>query len=364
MGSFNAGTAEPSAQWRCGPTPGCLRKFHLLRSSASSCRSSRLHREVDGYRLLASEFDSFPVNPEVNTIENCRHRVENDADIFVLLVGSRYGSIPEGEYRSVTNIEYLAARAIGLPIFAFINRDLLSLLPVWLANPSGDFSDVVDNPKLFDFVTQVRSEDRVWSFPFDTAQDIVSALRTQFAYQMSRGLAFLRRANTQPSELRDLHGDALRIAVEKPKGWQPRLLAELLDQQLYELRHLRSDHTSGFTPASGEGLSELEFGHWMQVRAQEARRLISQLADTLNETINTAVPVTILVRWSTGRNDRRRLIGRLLSGLAVSGRSTSLNYCDHQFRYSPTLWIRLFRNSMALRRALGSLSMDCVQRMR
>lgn len=63
-----------------------------------------------GYEPLLSEHHTFPVDPSVDAIENCRRLVERDADILLLIVGTRYGSrLPEST-RSVTNMEYLAAR--------------------------------------------------------------------------------------------------------------------------------------------------------------------------------------------------------------------------------------------------------------
>lgn len=49
-----------------------------------------------GYIPLMSELPSFPINPDLNTIDNCCKRVENNVDIFVLIIGGRYGSIDHG----------------------------------------------------------------------------------------------------------------------------------------------------------------------------------------------------------------------------------------------------------------------------
>lgn len=46
-----------------------------------------------GYRPLLSEHPSFPIDPDADTIENCKRRVEQDADILVLIVGGRYGYV-------------------------------------------------------------------------------------------------------------------------------------------------------------------------------------------------------------------------------------------------------------------------------
>jgi hypothetical protein len=241
-----------------------------------------------GYRLLASEHASFPVDPSIDTIENCRRRIEDDADLFVLVVGSRYGSVPEGHNRSVTNIEYLTARAKGVPIYVFVHRDILALLPVWEANPAADFSRLVDTNELFRFVSEVRASDRVWSFGFDLASDIVLALRTQFAYQMTTGLAVCRRLRNDPAEFRELEGQALRLSIDRPKGWPLLLLAELLEQQLANLADMRRDYDSGLTSGSGEVVLQASMGDWGKSNFEHVRRIIQELTYTLNETLNTA----------------------------------------------------------------------------
>src|SRR5262245_56972119 len=91
-------------------------------------------RDDLGYRPLMSEWPSFPIDPDVDTIENCRRRVELEADILVLLIGGRYGQIDSKASKSVTNIEYLAARAKGIPIYAFVEKRILPLLSIWREN--------------------------------------------------------------------------------------------------------------------------------------------------------------------------------------------------------------------------------------
>ena len=71
-----------------------------------------LHSYVEqaGFEPVLSEYPTFPVDPDETAIENCRKMVESRADIFVLVVGGRYGSLTE-QGKSVTNLEYLSARA-------------------------------------------------------------------------------------------------------------------------------------------------------------------------------------------------------------------------------------------------------------
>src|SRR4051794_38259701 len=109
-----------------------------------------------GLEAVVSESFAFPVNPDATVVENCVQVVKDRADIFVLIVGARYGSVTESG-RSVTNLEYLEAKAKGIPVYVFVLKSLLQMIPVWQKNPDGDFSDVVDTAKLFQFIEEVRN---------------------------------------------------------------------------------------------------------------------------------------------------------------------------------------------------------------
>src|SRR5260370_34240495 len=99
----------------------------------------RFLQDEMGYRPLLSEHPSFPLNPDAKTVDNCRERVERDADILVLVIGGRYGTVDDRTSKSVTNLEYLGARQKGIPVYAFIEQEILPLLSVWKANPTADF---------------------------------------------------------------------------------------------------------------------------------------------------------------------------------------------------------------------------------
>ena len=241
-----------------------------------------------GYRPLLSEHPSFPIDPDADTIENCRRRVEQDADVLVLIVGGRYGYVDQASDKSVTNLEYLAARAKGIPIYVFADRGVLAVLPVWKNNPEADFSGTVDSPRLFEFLDQVRSTDRVWTQSFGRAQDIVGALRVQFAHLTSEGLQWGRRLRgTPPRELRDLHGEALRLALEKPDAWEYLLFGRVLCDEIEASEDLLREYRLGILLGTGEQASggDLEMLRWLGRQFAELRRTYAA-ADTL---INVAL---------------------------------------------------------------------------
>ena len=47
----------------------------------------------NGHLPVLSEFQNFPINPQKNTIENCINSVKENADVLLLIVGNRYGSL-------------------------------------------------------------------------------------------------------------------------------------------------------------------------------------------------------------------------------------------------------------------------------
>lgn len=56
-----------------------------------------------GYEAILSEYDSFPIDPDRDTINNCLRVVEQRADIMVLIIGNRYGYITDRGEKSITN---------------------------------------------------------------------------------------------------------------------------------------------------------------------------------------------------------------------------------------------------------------------
>jgi hypothetical protein len=242
-----------------------------------------------GYQCLVSEHSSFPIDPDLPTIENCRERVVRDADVLVLMVGKRYGSIDSRSARSVTNLEYLAARQKGIPIYAFVQRGVLELLPVWRQNPDGNFNGIVDTPLLFDFVHQIRTVDGLWMQEFDTPDDVIAALRIHFAHQFTTGLqhvARMKEADAAPW-LEGVRGETLRIALEKRTGWEYRLFASSLRDAVQQHHRLRLRHQSGISMGLGDDVSDPS--GWLQARVEDAKRIAGAIERLLNEALPLAL---------------------------------------------------------------------------
>ena len=244
-----------------------------------------------GYEPLLSEHRSFPIDPDLDTVENCRRRVEEQADILILVVGTRYGSIDDETDKSITNLEYLAARGRSLPIYTFVDKRILNTLPVWKDNPTADYSAVVDTPRLFGFVEDIRNVDRAWVFPFDTARDIVKTLRIQFAYLVSEFLKTRAqlRGTFVTTHLHELGPRSLRLALEQPPLWEHLLLFQVWQERIDGLSHQVQDYRARFTLSTSEDVIPEAAPDWLQTRMHELQNLAQTFSRLINDELPTAV---------------------------------------------------------------------------
>jgi hypothetical protein len=230
-----------------------------------------------GLQPILSEYDSFPVNPDVNAVENCLRVVDENADLFLLIVGGRYGK-PFEQNKSVTNMEYLRARAKGIPIYVFVQKSILNILPVWRESPETPFQSVVDSPKLFEFVASLLDVDGIWVFPFDFAQEIIDTLRKQLAYLFMNALNLQMRVKTLglPESLAHLQGMPLKLLIERPKAWETRLFNHVLAQEIARLKRQRLDLKYGIAFGRGEFLFDIvEVSNWTRRKMAEAPKISS-----------------------------------------------------------------------------------------
>lgn len=245
-----------------------------------------------GMNPILSEFPSFPIDPGLSTIENCLVAVKENADIFVLIAGGRYGSEVK-DSKSVTNLEYLEARAKGIPCYVFVQKPTLTAFSIWQKNPTGDFSGFVDSPKLFEFVKSLYDSKERWVFPFETAQDIVTILRVQLAYLFMDALEIRRsveRSGLPRDLVQDLSGAALRLAIQKTRSWEFRLFGQVLSDEISRLASIKRDYTYGLAYDKIIRLGDIsEINRWVIGKFDEMNLLLK----STNSLFDTALPKAV-----------------------------------------------------------------------
>ncbi|WP_326540734.1 DUF4062 domain-containing protein [Pseudorhodoferax sp.] len=245
---------------------------------------------AQGFEPVLSELSTFPVNTSEDTLSNCLEVVRDRADIFVLIVGGRYGYIGDSG-KSITNLEFLEATAKGIPRYVFIKRDIIALLPIWKANPDADFSATVDTPKLFQFVSELRNSGEIWVFPFDSAQDITQALRRQLSYLLAECLTLRSRlVPTELSSLLRLGPQTLRIYIEKPPHWEYKAFARALPECLRSHKSKRLDYELGIS--YGDSIT-IQDAAALSARLIASTEIVLRTVDMMSKAVNEGLKVAM-----------------------------------------------------------------------
>ncbi|MCG6480992.1 DUF4062 domain-containing protein [Vibrio parahaemolyticus] len=238
-----------------------------------------------GLEPILSEYDSFPVSPDTDTISNCLRNVREKADIFVLIIGGRYGFQTENG-KSITNLEYLEAKKKGIPIYVFVNSNVMNILPIWKNNPEADFSSHVENQKVLEFVENVSHFKSNWVYKFESASEIKSALLQQIPYLFMDSLEARKKLKDNDVNLpSDLYPPkAARLVIERPDGWEHLLFAFLCKAYLERLEHKKFDLEYGISFNDVVVIEQpQDVFDWITVHNNEMLKLIRLTTTLVNE---------------------------------------------------------------------------------
>lgn len=242
-----------------------------------------------GHNPILSEFENFPISPELNTVENCIKIVRENADILVLIVGNRYGSIIDNG-KSITNNEFLVAKQKGIPIFCFIDKTTLNALNFWEKNKEADFTAIVDNIQVFEFIKDIRSNSKIWTFPFEKAQDIISTLRVQLSYLFKSSLKAKKIFDEEIPDFfkLNLSDKALRILIEKEKVFEYTFLAQSFIDEITKKEFKKNDiEYSILTEPKHSVFDYNDIPNWAQERISSLMNIIGSLTNIINIALPT-----------------------------------------------------------------------------
>ena len=150
--------------------------------------------------LIAAEFR--PVMSELDSFSSMGDRVYEDTiaavrgcQLFVLLIGHRYGSRHPQLGKSITHLEYLAARDAGMRILVYVDD---SLWQIFQDRHKGVGDALVasapEREDVFAFLEQVAEKDNCRCVAFKHSDEILSSLRHQSANLLGAYLRFQAKA--------------------------------------------------------------------------------------------------------------------------------------------------------------------------
>ena len=242
------------------------------------------------FEAMLSEFDSFPVSPCVGTFENCLNNVDKYADIFILIIGTTYGHVTDAG-KSITNLEYLHAKAKGIPIYVFVSSKLRDNLPLWKANPTGDFSSIVDNQKIFEFVSEIYDESEQWVYTYNSFRDIRMVLTNQLRQIFSDGLKYANiiSKSQYPILQGDISADARRMIIEQPYAWEHKFYACVLHDEFRKMKSQRWNFKYGLYEGQPVKLNNQQFLDSLTEKITEIVKLTGLLGVLINCVIHDAL---------------------------------------------------------------------------
>jgi len=215
-----------------------------------------------GYGAVLSEEGTVFFDPRSHTAESCIREVGN-VEIFVLIIGGRYGSSMPTSELSVTNAEYQQAISKGVPVFALVEQGTYNDFALYSANSSRPeliqqltFPNT-DAVEVFMFIETVRSRAVNNALvPFRTVGDIENYLKLQWAGMMHNFLTREAReenvsdtleALTQMNERVEVIAEQILKVVGAPiDTLVVRILNEMIDQSVVsDLRFTGARPTPG-----------------------------------------------------------------------------------------------------------------------
>lgn len=169
--------------------------------------------------VLSDEGDVF-YNPLSHTHTSCLDEVSN-CQIFVLIIGGRYGGTHIGSTESITNEEYRIAVKNNIPVFTLVDSSVSSDHHLYQMNGKNSEIDrdkvtypASDNVKIFHFINEVRKNTVNNAIhPFRNFLDIETYLKKQWAGMLFDFL--LKAKNEQQSEITNKLLDDLSQASRK-----------------------------------------------------------------------------------------------------------------------------------------------------
>lgn len=238
-----------------------------------------------GHKPLMSESISFPVNPSLSNEENCIRTVRDEADIFVLIIGARYGfKLDSG--MSITNTEYQTAVEKGIPIYTFTLKQMMSIYPIWEKNPNADFSGIVDDNKIFEFIKDVRYKSNKWNYPFENANDIINTLHEQLSILFKHTLKTQQKYDNVglPSIQKKVSATAYRYLVDKRESYEIKFFVQCLKDCIENNSHLSHDLEYAIVSLSDKCLkSSSEILDYIQLMIAKMKNIINSLTRLIND---------------------------------------------------------------------------------
>ncbi|MFB2661438.1 DUF4062 domain-containing protein [Shewanella mangrovisoli] len=190
-----------------------------------------------GYEPVLSDDGDVYYSVDAHTHDACLTEVAT-CQLFILIIGGRYGGEHKGKEGSITNNEYREAVKNKIPVFALVESAVYSDHYTYLSNKktNPDFYEKItypsiDNIKIFGFIDEVRKNSLNNAIvSFNDFSDMETYLKKQWAGMMYDLLA--ERTRNGNAKITNRLIDDLTIAAKKSEELIKVLLRTTNTEQL------------------------------------------------------------------------------------------------------------------------------------
>lgn len=218
-----------------------------------------------GFEPVLSEKGNIAFTPDSPLDESC-YREAGTADIFVVIIGGRYGTETSGKqktpsrtfferYESITKKEYESAMARDIPIYVLVENNVYSEYQTYLRNKETQQISYahVDSVNVFRLIEDILSKPRNNpTHTFERFSDIETWLREQWAgffrelLQRQSQQQQLSALGAQVSELRAINETLRKYLEAVMKGITPADSSRLIESEQRRLEELeRNERIKG-----------------------------------------------------------------------------------------------------------------------
>ena len=195
--------------------------------------------KVLGHNVIQSENDTFPVNPKMDTIENCLKVIKDLADIMVLIISTKAGTITENG-KSITHLEFITARAKGIPVYTFVNPEVLAKFYEFKLDPEN--FEIGEYPKeLFNLIKDTEPN---WRFDHIDVLRMYETLKTQFSISFKEALTIKNRFDGKIPEIYKLNisSQALKILIDNNENTTLKYFSQVLNDEIESIDNEIKDY--------------------------------------------------------------------------------------------------------------------------
>ena len=177
----------------------------------------------------------------------------------------------------------------GIPIYTFVLKQMLYILPIWKDNPDADFS-IVDNKSIFSFIEDVREKSGLWCFPFESANDIKITLKSQFSFLLNTALQDRRKI--QKLGYNDLYSKispkALNILLSKKEQYEFLFLFQCMRDEIDCYKYLYYDYNySVILKSTNQIKTGSQYSDWVHLKIGELLNIINSLNNIFRDAMQT-----------------------------------------------------------------------------